>query len=67
MFVCFLLKNIHNTFYGCQTALHFLIQPPTFEEAHPIPNAIIFSDNYVGGDLYDIDISDDDDDVMDEE
>jgi hypothetical protein len=75
MFVCFLLKNIHTTFYACQTAVHFLIQPPTFEDyisqgpkAHPIPNDIIFSDNYEGGDLYDIEISDaEDDDGMNEE
>jgi hypothetical protein len=55
MFVCFLLKNIYTTFYACQTAVHFFLQSPTFEDyiaqgpkAHPIPNDIIFSNEYNG-------------------
>ena len=72
MFVCFLLKNIHTTFYACQTAAHFLCQPPTFEDyisqgpkAHPIPEDIIFSDNYAGEQLYDINVDGDNDDDAD--
>jgi hypothetical protein len=72
IFVCFLLKNIHTTFYACQIAAHFLCQPPTFEDyisqgpkAHPIPEDIIFSDNYAGEQLYDINVDDDNDDDAD--
>ena len=73
MFVCFLLKNIHTTFYACQTAAHFVLQPPTFEDyisqgpkAHPIPNDVIFSGaNYAGEQMHDIN-DDDNDDVLDD-
>ena len=76
MFVCFLLKNILTTFYGCQTAEHFIIQPPSFEDyisqgpqAHPIPPDIIFSRLHLQGDNDDHMVhnndDDDDDDVDD--
>eukprot|EP01036_Dinobryon_divergens_P054056 gene54056-72244_t len=52
-------KNIHTTFYACQTAAHFVLQPPAFEDyisqgpkAHPIPNDVIFSGaNYADSEL----------------
>jgi hypothetical protein len=69
MFVCFLLKNILTTFYGCQTAEHFIIQPPSFEDyisqgprAHPIPRDIIFSRLHLHDEHDDDDNDDDNDD-----
>ena len=57
MFTCFLLKNILTTFYSCQTAEHFILQPPTFEDyiaqgprARPIPPDIIFANNHGAND-----------------
>jgi hypothetical protein len=52
-FVCFLLRNIHCTFYQCQSAGYFTFPAPEFEhyisqgkKGRPLPDDSIFSVNY---------------------
>lgn len=54
IFVCMILRNLHVTMYANQTAGYFLRMPPDLEHylgqgpaARPIPDDIIFSDNFV--------------------
>lgn len=70
MLVCFILKNVLTTFYGCQTAEYFQCMPPTFDDyisqgprAHPIPPDIIFSQN---PEAQNIDVLSDDESVDDD-
>lgn len=66
-FVCMLLRNAYVTLHGSQAAEYMDMMPPSLEEwteqgprAHPIPDDIIFSPNFVPHEL------DDDDDYVDD-